>query len=359
MEPERNTNAGLVGLLDRILDKGLVLNADVIISVAGIPLLGLNLKAALAGMDTMLKYGIWEDWDAAQRAWATEERRRKEIGKVPLMGGEKIIFRTFGTQWYSRGIYHSWRPGDIYVTNMRIFSCRREPYEVLFTLNYEDIEGFSVERKVNLSKKETNYLDIGLKNGAIAKIHSNDVYSVMDSVMDEMKRRNLSYKEIYSSVMDENADRFLKKSERLVHNENMWHLVKVSASDGMPKGTWKAGRLYITSERVCWWNDFDERIAFELSLREIQSVSIETRDFGGFVGTRSAIIITYLGGNACFSSESDSMEKIVEVLGSKASQCEEMETCPSCGIEAPVQELLTNGCKRCGWVSPRTRKLVA
>ena len=72
MEPKRNTNAGLVDLLDRVLDKGLVLNADVLISVAGIPLLGLNLKAALAGMDTMLKYGIWEDWDAAQRAWATE-----------------------------------------------------------------------------------------------------------------------------------------------------------------------------------------------------------------------------------------------------------------------------------------------
>ena len=36
MEPKRNTNAGSVDLLDRVLDKGLVLNADVLISVAGV-----------------------------------------------------------------------------------------------------------------------------------------------------------------------------------------------------------------------------------------------------------------------------------------------------------------------------------
>jgi len=50
MEPSRDTHATLVDLLDRILDKGLVINADIIISVAGIPLIGVNLRAALAGM---------------------------------------------------------------------------------------------------------------------------------------------------------------------------------------------------------------------------------------------------------------------------------------------------------------------
>ena len=359
MEPERNTNAGLVDLLDRILNKGLVLNADVIISVAGIPLLGLNLKAALAGMDTMLKYGIWEDWDAAQRVWATEERRLKELGKLPLLEGEEILLRTFGTHWYSKGIYHSWRPGYIYVTNRRIFSYRKEPTEVLFTTYYEDIKGFAEERKENLAKKETDYLYIILKNGAIAKLHSTDVHAAKDVAVGEMNRHGLSYEEMSASVMDENADKFLKKSEKLVHCEKMWHFVKASASDGISRGTWKAGRLYITSERVCWWHDFDERIAFDLSLGDIGAVGIETRDLGGFVGTRPAIIISNVGGDACFSSDIDSMEKIVEVLGSKASEGEEIETCPSCRAEAPVKELLTKGCTACGWVSPRMRKLVA
>jgi hypothetical protein len=82
MNPTRDTHATLVDLLDRILDKGLILDADLIIHVAGVPLIGVKLKTAIAGIETMLKYGIWEDWDAAQRAVATDEQRlkgRKEI----------------------------------------------------------------------------------------------------------------------------------------------------------------------------------------------------------------------------------------------------------------------------------------
>jgi hypothetical protein len=86
MQPSRDTHATLVDLLDRVLDKGLILNADLMIHVAGIPLLGVKLNAALAGMETMLKYGIWQDWDEAQRATATEERRRKE--EVSLIAGQ-------------------------------------------------------------------------------------------------------------------------------------------------------------------------------------------------------------------------------------------------------------------------------
>jgi hypothetical protein len=80
MGPTRDVHATLTDLLDRILEKGLILDADIIIHVAGIPLIGIKLKAAIAGMETMLKYGIWEDWDVAQRALATEEQRLK-IGK--------------------------------------------------------------------------------------------------------------------------------------------------------------------------------------------------------------------------------------------------------------------------------------
>ncbi len=65
MQPAKAT---LVDLLDRVLDKGAVLDADVLITVAGVPLLGLKLRLALAGMETMLRYGIWQDWDAAQRS---------------------------------------------------------------------------------------------------------------------------------------------------------------------------------------------------------------------------------------------------------------------------------------------------
>lgn len=74
MQPTRDLRVTLVDLLDRVLDKGVVVNADVIIHLSGIPLIGLNLRLALAGMDTFLKYGIWEDWDAALRLAAIERR---------------------------------------------------------------------------------------------------------------------------------------------------------------------------------------------------------------------------------------------------------------------------------------------
>lgn len=75
MRPTRDDDA-IVDLLDVILEKGAIVEADVIITVADIPLVGLKLRAALAGMTTMVEYGVFEDWDAAQRRLARLEERR-------------------------------------------------------------------------------------------------------------------------------------------------------------------------------------------------------------------------------------------------------------------------------------------
>lgn len=82
MEPTRDTHATLVDLLDRVLDKGLVIHADIIISLGGVPLIGVNLRAALAGMETMIRYGIMEDWDERIRAWEREHRKKREEAPV-------------------------------------------------------------------------------------------------------------------------------------------------------------------------------------------------------------------------------------------------------------------------------------
>lgn len=52
----------LVDLLDRVLDRGLVINADIVICLAGVPLVGINLRAAVAGIETMVKYGVMSEW---------------------------------------------------------------------------------------------------------------------------------------------------------------------------------------------------------------------------------------------------------------------------------------------------------
>jgi len=62
MEPTRQGRATLVDLLDRVLDKGLLINADMIISLAGVPLIAVNIRAAIASVETMLEYGLMRDF---------------------------------------------------------------------------------------------------------------------------------------------------------------------------------------------------------------------------------------------------------------------------------------------------------
>ncbi len=78
MEPTRDPDDALVDLLDVLLEKGAVVEADVIITVADVPLVGLKLRAALAGMTTMTEYGIFEGWDV--------EKRRRRRDRSPRLG---------------------------------------------------------------------------------------------------------------------------------------------------------------------------------------------------------------------------------------------------------------------------------
>jgi len=74
MKPMRERDVTFIDLLDGVLDKGLVIRADIIISLAGIPLVGINLGAAIAGMETMVRYGIMEEWDKEIRGEAICQR---------------------------------------------------------------------------------------------------------------------------------------------------------------------------------------------------------------------------------------------------------------------------------------------
>jgi hypothetical protein len=74
MEPDPpSDDDAVVDLVDVLLRDGAVLDADVVVSVADIPLVGIKLRAAVAGMTTMTEYGLFEEWDERIR----EERRRE------------------------------------------------------------------------------------------------------------------------------------------------------------------------------------------------------------------------------------------------------------------------------------------
>lgn len=60
MKPSRSDDA-IVDLLDVILRDGVVVEADVIVTVADVPLVGISLRAAVAGMTTMSEYGLLDE----------------------------------------------------------------------------------------------------------------------------------------------------------------------------------------------------------------------------------------------------------------------------------------------------------
>jgi len=53
-----NDSANLVDLIDRILDKGVIINADISVSLVGVELLGIKIRASLASFETAAKWGL-------------------------------------------------------------------------------------------------------------------------------------------------------------------------------------------------------------------------------------------------------------------------------------------------------------
>ncbi len=87
LEATKETGSTLVDIIDRILDKGLVINADIMVSVAGVELLGIKIRAALASFETAAKYGLefpsgtnmeteaWKEIRAAEKNCPQDERK--------------------------------------------------------------------------------------------------------------------------------------------------------------------------------------------------------------------------------------------------------------------------------------------
>ncbi|MBU4241468.1 MAG: gas vesicle protein [Actinobacteria bacterium] len=100
VEPNREEGKSLADVIDRVLDKGLVINADIMVSVAGVELLGVKIRAALASFETAAKYGLefpsgtnletaaWEEAQVAKESCPQCEKR------VPV---EELI--TEGCPW--------------------------------------------------------------------------------------------------------------------------------------------------------------------------------------------------------------------------------------------------------------------
>lgn len=58
LQPSRDRDGTLTHVIETLLDRGLVINADITVAVAGVELLGIRIRAALASFDTAARYGL-------------------------------------------------------------------------------------------------------------------------------------------------------------------------------------------------------------------------------------------------------------------------------------------------------------
>jgi len=178
MMPEREDDS-LVELLDRLLKKGLVLNADVLITVAGVPLIGLSLKLLAAGIETMLEYGIFEQFDQTTRAWALEHR----VTSPTLMEEEEKKLNFFGS--YSQNQGKAWNYGYMYLTNRRIFGWHKAFNKILYEVKLKDILEVVLVTNVH-EETERKELCIKINNDSVLSLHSINIEEVHDALISEI-----------------------------------------------------------------------------------------------------------------------------------------------------------------------------
>lgn len=362
MEPQRNTNATLVDLLDRVLDKGMVIHADLIVSVAGIPLIGVNLRAVLAGMETMLRYGIMQAWDEHIRAWEVDYRSKK---KSTIFQGEDIILKMLGAYYSSQGIYTTWKYGYLYLTNERLLLYHEGFGEVLFDTPLVRIRGLVIRNEEHFTReKEREELCLLLLGNKIVRLTALDVNQLKEAIEKEIKEQGLAVEaDPVSPVFEKRAAEFLTVGEHVICREKMWYLME---AEGIIEETWKPGYLYLTDKRLCWYYDFERSVALEIPTDKLVASALEIRDLSCVLRKKKVLDIIYaVNGDrklSCFSG--DALEEWDQILsriirGQNVSVVENAtETCPQCGRAALIKELLEEGCCRCGWMSPKVRKIV-
>ena len=254
MQPTRNPDVTLADLITVLLDKGTYLNVDLIISVADIPLIGVNLRATIAGMETMLEYGMMRDWDEKTRAWV-----RKSVARhFPLAEGEEIVAKMAGGHFH-QDLSNTWRPGGLYLTNQRLVVFRRDPKEVLWETDLADISALHLHDERTIGSETRTRLLVETADGTTTMLSAAAPQRVRELIA-----------QVRPMVKLPSAPS--QQSTETKSSTHAWYLETRAGGD-----TWRGGSLTVEDQRLLWQAPLDARPAVNLPWDELIDVELVER----------------------------------------------------------------------------------
>ena len=250
LQPTRDPGATVADLLEVLLNKGVVLNVDLLIAVADIPLIGVSLKAALAGIETMLEFGMMRQWDEQTRAWAQRSLARD----VPFQSGENLVLRMSGS-WFELPPANLWHPAIIYLTDRRVIAFRREPPAVLTSVPLQAISGARVVREPTFAGEHRRELRISLGG-------------------DDELRFTAEEPERFVTRLDEHRAR----SSAVPALDPSRHAGPVWFKEARATGSvWRAGTATLESGHFRWKGPLDSRPAVSLDASDLTGAAWSDR----------------------------------------------------------------------------------
>lgn len=257
MQPTRDPRATLPDLIEVLLNKGVYLNLDLIISVADIPLIGVNLRATIAGIETMLEYGMMRQWDEETRAWVQKSMSRH----LPMAEGEDLIAKMAGGH-YQDNFYRTWRPGSAYLTTERLLIHRRDPAETLWAARLSSIESIEPLREQSIGGEKRTRILVRTDDGQESKLSAVEPERLIKLVQEQ---RGLSAAAGSQAALDPSAP---------IRKGQMWYLESLSSG-----GVWRAGQATLTTdEGFVWKSPMDSRALVRATQDEISDLRLDKHE---------------------------------------------------------------------------------
>ncbi|GGL93499.1 hypothetical protein GCM10010129_41710 [Streptomyces fumigatiscleroticus] len=255
MRPTRDPRVTLDDLVEVVLNKGAVLHLDLIVAVADIPLIGVSIRAAIAGMETMLEYGMMRHWDEATRAWAERSAVRRAI---ELREGEGVLCRMSGGHLLTEGICTGWRPGTVYLTDQRLVVLRDEPREILWQTELAAVRAARLEPERTVGGEERLRLRLALADGREERLSAREPGRLHD-LLTAARAGRLDVPFPPAPAGDE-------EDEPLAEGHLWYH----EPRRGGP--LWRGGQARLTADRLTWKSPVDSRPALVLPTADITGV---------------------------------------------------------------------------------------